>query len=629
MAIPLPPHPDAGPLPDSPWAQLHGAAQDAPAFSTQVGSAPHSENGQPDEPGNPALALDFQIELALQNEALRYSQRMAEGALERFSALFSNVPLALLVVDETGLILESNAMALQSLRPNETDPPLTFVLPLVLPADQARVAIGLEQAKSGASLALTKVQFHSGDTAILTADVHLARVDNPQDDLANFVCAIVDQGPVLRQIEQRETLETQLRESQKMQAIGTLAGGIAHDFNNILAAILGNTQLAKQQQRDDPAVDASLPSSVLTSLDEIEKAALRARDLVSQILTFSRKSPMARSVISLEAVVRESVRLMRVGLPPHIQLESHADMQVPPVMADATQVQQALLNLFQNAIQAMPQGTGQPGQALIRITLANDPNAPATSVLLTVSDTGVGMDEAVQARVFDPFFTTKPVGQGTGLGLSVVHGIMRAHGGAVDLISAPGKGTAFTLRFEAAGLGAPVQGAADNPQTLVAQHPLPHLQGSPGPEMARNHHAADSTPTLPSPVSATGSAHLLYVDDDSALVFLMRRALARQGIEVTACADAHQALRLLADPGFKTQLLVSDFNMPGMDGIELLRQARLIRPNLRMALASGFITPEIEDSARAAGAQDLIFKPSSLDELTLTITRLLQPGGPS
>ena len=513
----------------------------------------------------------LQAELEQQNEALRYSQNVAEGALERFAALFSSVPLALLVVDENSLVLESNAQALAHFRPQERDPPLNFLFPLVLPAHLQRVTEALQDAREHGNSKVEGVIFASGAEATLTADLHIARIENPLDDLANFICAVVDQGPLLTQIAQRETLESQLRESQKMQAIGTLAGGIAHDFNNILGAILGNVELARQ--------DAGVESAAQVSLLEIDKAARRARDLVSQILTFSRKEPLTRSAINLAGVVRETVRLAKVGLPPAIELDFVDCPQPVAVVADATQVQQALLNLCTNGAQAIVNARGK-----ISITLALD----AGQVRLAVSDTGCGMDAATQQRVFEPFFTTKPTGQGTGLGLSVVHGIMRAHEGSVSVQSKPGQGSVFTLNFPAA------------PATAVA--------------------APGQTQTID--VDGQGH-HVMYVDDDQALAFLVKRALSRRGYTVSTFTDPQLARQALRAQPEAFDLLVTDYNMPGFSGIELLREAKTIRPDLPVALASGYVTAEIEHSALAEGASALIRKPNGVDELVEVVQRLI------
>ena len=242
----------------------------------------------------------------------------------------------------------------------------------------------------------------------------------------------------------RSELEVQLREAQKMQAIGTLAGGIAHDFNNIIAAIMGNADLAKEDARGDPAV--------LESIEEIQKASKRARDLVRQILSFSRRQPTELKRVSLESIVMEAARLLRATMPKRVSLDVLCAPGVPPVMADATQIEQVLINLSTNAMHAIPRGPGrvriklevvmldavlaQKFPALRDLYLAH----PGPTLRIAVSDTGCGMDAATLQRIFEPFFTTKPVNEGTGLGLSVVHGIVEAHGGKIVVESEPGKG---------------------------------------------------------------------------------------------------------------------------------------------------------------------------------------------
>jgi two-component system, cell cycle sensor histidine kinase and response regulator CckA len=533
---------------------------------------------------------DAAAELQRQNDALRYSQRAAEAALERFATLFSSVPLALFVIDEEGLVLQSNAKALDWFRANESDPPIHFLLPLVAPIHQARVAEAIAQAAGGGSCQAMDVTLVRS-AGPLHCDLHLARLDHAaawgEDDRLQFVCAVVDQTSRLEQKAAQErqlALESQLRESQKMQAIGTLAGGIAHDFNNILAAILGNSELALQ---DLPPGEQA--AAARQSLAEIEKAGRRARDLVHQILTFSRKEPLKLTPVALADVLLETQSLIRLALPPHITLSADVPPDLPPALADATQASQALLNLCTNAIQAMGVQVGS-----LHVALSWAP--PDSHLTLSVRDTGPGIPAENIDRVFEPFFTTKPVGEGTGLGLAVVHGIMGAHGGSVTVRSTPGQGCQFDLRFQVAGR---------------------HGAGSVAP--------ARSVELLHANTLSGHGEHILVVDDDSALLFLLDRALRRQGYTATTCSSGHAALDLLQFDTTPFDLLLSDYNMPGMSGLDLLAQARSLRPGLRVALSSGYVTAELEREALAAGAVALIHKPSGAGEIVEVVRRVLNP----
>ncbi|TWG38450.1 PAS domain S-box-containing protein [Acidovorax delafieldii] len=700
---------------------------------------PHSRTPGASAEGLVAELRAYQAELENQNKVLRYSQAVAESAYERFETLFASVPLALMVVDDHDMVVQANSMAHRSFQPTERDRPLTALMPFVCPQDAARVREAFAQAQDLGHSEVKEVVFTISNATRITGDLHIAHIDAPQTSgppLSQFLCAVIDQGPLLAErqalqhsaetlqqrneqirasekrleavinsaldaiicVDQhqritvfnptaaalfqcsasdalgstldrflpdaaqalafaqlttqallgemtaltasgkelavevsvsferhadgetttvfardltgrkkaeahRNELEAQLRESHKMQAVGTMAGGIAHDFNNILGAILGNVELAK--------ADCAAGSPVLESLLEIDKAGRRARDLVRQILTFSRNEPPQRSAVSLAEVVHDTERLLRVTLPPAIELHMQLQAGLPPVLADATQVEQALLNLCTNAVHAIGTERGsihveaatvQPDQRLTeRLGLA-----PIDYVALTVRDTGPGMDAATLERIFEPFFTTKPVGQGTGLGLAVVHGVMRTHEGGVDVQSAPGQGSRFTLYFPVA------TGATAGAQPSPAAQALPLAAATSSPEPAEP------------PGGAPGKKHhVMYVDDDQALVFLVQRLLRRRGYEVNGYTDPHEATAALrADPQ-AYDLLVTDYNMPGFCGVDLVREARLIRPDLPVALASGYVTAEIEQAALAEGAQALIHKPNDVEELCATVQRLI------
>jgi two-component system cell cycle sensor histidine kinase/response regulator CckA len=389
----------------------------------------------------------------------------------------------------------------------------------------------------------------------------------------------------------RESLESQLRESQKMQAVGTLAGGIAHDFNNLLGAMLGNVQLAMEEAEGRPHLQQSL--------EEIRKAGHRARELVRQILAFGRRQPSARRPSALLPIIEESVLMLRASLPAQVAIDVHCAADVPLVLADAVQVEQVLLNLGVNAAYAMED---QPGRIEVSIepvvidaasVRVHGSLRPGRYARVSCSDTGCGMDAATLGRIFEPFFTTKPVGEGTGLGLSVAHGILSAHGGAIVAHSEPGRGSRFDLYFPA------VEGAA--------AAPAPALPG-----------------VAAKPVAGAGQ-HILYVDDEEGLVFLVKRMLERRGYRVSGFVDARSALEALrADPaGF--DLVVTDQNMPGMSGLEVAREVRAIRPDLPVALASGYITEELKSQAPAAGVRELIFKEDVVEEFCEVVQRLVSP----
>jgi PAS domain S-box-containing protein len=372
---------------------------------------------------------------------------------------------------------------------------------------------------------------------------------------------------------ERRLLEQQLREAQKMESIGTLAGGIAHDFNNILAAILGNAALACE--------DAGADAAVQSSLAQIQKAGLRARSLVQQILTFSRREPGALAVQPLRPVVEETLSLLRATLPAAVQLQAVLPAQTVAVRADATQLQQVLMNLVTNAWHALPAAGG-------RVEIGFDVVADGHAVHLWVRDNGCGMDEATVARVFDPFFTTKPVGRGTGLGLSVVHGIVRAHHGSIEVTSAPGSGSSFDVYL-------------------------------PTPE----HADAAALPRVPGGSAPGHGEHVLLVDDDEVVLVMAERLLQRAGYRVTPVGSARAALQKLQAQPLDFDVVVTDFNMPESSGIELARRVAELRRGLPVVLSSGLVSEELREQARRAGVRAVMKKENSFEELAATVARVL------
>ncbi len=393
----------------------------------------------------------------------------------------------------------------------------------------------------------------------------------------------------------RLKLEAQLRESQKMEAIGTLAGGIAHDFNNILGAVL--SQLALLRDDLGPAHPA------LRGLGQIDKSTRRARRLVHQILAFSRRETQLLASRPLLPLLEETFALLRSTLPAGVQLDaqfgSQCDEEALHVMADTTQIQQVLMNLCTNAWHAL---LGQPGRIQLGLRLAHlaagaaerPPSLPPGDYAhVWVTDSGCGMDAATRARIFEPFFTTKPVGQGTGLGLSVVHGIVTAHGGALRVVSALGRGSTFHLY-------------------------LP-LAARPGPEPQ-----SDWGALAPLSDRHTGHGrHVLMVDDDEVMSEVMGLLLQRLGYRVTRHLDPQRAIAEVREAPQAVDLVLSDFNMPGCSGLDVARALAAIRADLPLVINSGHLSEEQRRALLAAGVSGVVQKENAIDELGPLLQKLL------
>jgi PAS domain S-box-containing protein len=387
-------------------------------------------------------------------------------------------------------------------------------------------------------------------------------------------------------ITQRKLLEARVLNAQRMETIGTFAGGIAHDFNNILTAIAGNARLAIN--------DLTSAHPVHAHVREIDKAAARAAELVRQILTFSRQQQASREIVRLPQLIDEVLRALPIPLPASLQLRKQLDASAPPVAADVAQLKQVIANLVSNAVHAMPQG-GTLEIAVDAVSV-NESSANSVKALelpsgnyvrVSVSDTGIGMEPALQARIFEPFFTTKPPGQGNGLGLAVVYGVVRGHAGGIAVHSELGRGSTFTVY-------------------------LPIAEGA---QLADN--------KTPRAAEAGNGQRVLYVDDEEALVFLTTRVLERLGYRVTGCVDAVQALQdFRADPS-SFDAVVSDLSMPGMSGIEFARELKAIRPDLPIVMTSGYIRDEDIGAVRSLGISDLVLKPNTVEELGAVLHRVL------
>jgi PAS domain S-box-containing protein len=387
----------------------------------------------------------------------------------------------------------------------------------------------------------------------------------------------------VRDISERRHLNESRLRSQKLESLGTLAGGIAHDFNNILAAIRGNVELAA----DD--VEPSHPAR--ESLDEIRKAGSRASELVRRITAFGRPKQPTREIVELPTVVQEVLKLLRPTVPAGIALHMRCDALVPHVLADSAQLHEAVVNLTTNAVHAIGNTVGAIDFEIDAVEPSPEEGSrlglsPRLHARLTVKDTGCGMSESTIARIFDAFYTTKPVGEGTGLGLSMVYGIMQSHGGAVSAESTPGEGARFHLYF---------------------------------PAVAAEYQAAPTvTDVLEQP---RAPRRVLYVDDEPSLLALAERALTRRGHSVTAFSLPEKAIVAFRAQPDAYDLVITDLAMPQMSGLDLARQIRAIRADIPIVMFTGHLQPGDEASAREIGIQEVVVKAGSVHDLARVVDR--------
>lgn len=409
----------------------------------------------------------------------------------------------------------------------------------------------------------------------------------------NYVCklpsgelvAIYEDITARKKDEQaKEKLENQLRHAQKMEAVGTLAGGIAHEFNNILGIMLGNAELA--------ADDIPEWNPAKHNLNEIKSASLRAKDVVRQLLTFSRKAEEYRRPLDLVPVIKEAIKFLRSSIPTSIEIRQNVADECHTVAADPTQIHQVMMNLSTNAVHAMEEKGGILEFSLQNFTVGETTEAyesklrPGEYVMLKVSDTGSGIPAEVLDRIFDPYFTTKDVGKGTGMGLAVVHGIVETHGGAIRVESEEDLGTTFKIF-------------------------LPVITD-------RISSVEETREDLP-----TGTERILFIDDEEPLARLGSLQLKKLGYRVHAETNPNKALDLFCSNPEQFDLVITDMTMPNMTGDQLITEILRIRPDTPIVLCTGFSERIDEDKARMLGARAYVLKPLDRKKLAITVRELL------
>jgi PAS domain S-box-containing protein len=397
--------------------------------------------------------------------------------------------------------------------------------------------------------------------------------------------AVINYLAVERDVTQEVRLEQHLRQMQKAEALGTLAGGIAHDFNNILNPIFINTELV--------LLDAPEASPMRPPLQLVLEAAERGKGLVKQIITFSRQKEHEAKPLKAEPLVKEALKFLRASLPSTVEIREKIERETKFILGDPTQVYQVVMNLCSNAAYAMREQGGMLEVSLAEVEVDEDmarlhPDLnPGPYLRLTVSDTGVGMTKEVLERAFDPFFTTKKPGEGSGMGLSVVHGIVRNAQGAITAYSEVGKGSTFNVFF-------------------------------PGVEAEES-----SVKVFPEPV-ATGRERVLLVDDEEVQVQSVRNMLERLGYTVVARTDSAEALSLFRKDPRAFDLVITDQTMPQLTGARLAEELLRIRPDLPVVLCTGFSEMVDSDAAKALGIRQFLMKPFSLRDMGETIRRALE-----
>ncbi len=499
-------------------------------------------------------------------DALRVSE-------SRFRTLASASSLGIFLADPHGNYLYVNAKLASLLGVSTDDVRTSGLLVRVHPHDRDRVSTELATASRAGADLMTEFRIRKvsadGSAEDRAFRLWLAAVAE-SGRCIGFVGTVEDQT-------ERLTSAAQTKQSERMESLGALAGGIAHDFNNMLAVVVANVDLALGE--------ADIPAVVVEELESISIASLRARELIRQILTFSRQADTKHGAIDLTALAVESIRLLRSTMSARIHLEVALPQEPVIISGNASELQQVLVNLCVNAEHAV-RAAETPA---IAVTLHTERNEGGRDIaVLTVQDNGIGMSAETARRVFEPFFTTKAVGEGTGMGLAVAHGAVLAHGGTISVDTAPGNGTSFRIELP-----------------LADRMPTPHT--------------ADT-----STISTSGGT-LLLVDDEPALARALAKALQRRGYTVVTSHDGSDALRQLEQGIVQPDLILSDVAMPNMSGDRLAEALRVRYPAIPVVLMTGFSRDVSPDGPRGANVVEVVQKPMSIDTIVEIITRTLGP----
>jgi PAS domain S-box-containing protein len=500
-------------------------------------------------------------------------------AEDKYKGIFDNAVMGIFQVTPEGKIISVN-------------PAFARILGYDSPEDvlETITDIGRQIYVSHQDYKTLSIQIHKFGT-VQGAEVELLRKDGHSVWVDVSGCSVCDGSGKTRYYEgtiqdvtKRRHLEYLLRQAQKMEAIGSLAGGIAHDFNNILASMIGFTEMANKETREN--IRRKYHDRVLQSCD-------RAKHLVSQILSFSRQKEQEKYPVDIRFIIQEALTLLRATLPSTIEIRQEITDEQTTVLADPTQIHQIMMNLCTNAAYAMKEKGGFIDIHLsnLQITHSSMPPHPdlqiGSYIQLSIRDTGQGIDSTIQDKIFDPFFTTKKPNEGTGLGLSVVYGIVKSCGGAVDVQSSLGKGATFVIY-------------------------LPSI-----------HREAYQETTEEEDLDPRGNERILFIDDEESLVVLAQAFFQSKGYQITSTVSSIEALTLFQRTPEAFDLVITDMTMPEMTGADLARSFLTIRPNLPIILCTGYSDAIHLEKARKLNIRELVAKPVSMRDLGILVRRLL------
>jgi PAS domain S-box-containing protein len=525
-----------------------------------------------------------QIELELQNEDLRQTQEELLVSQKKYTDLYDFAPVGYLTISDKGTIIKANLKAAEMFGVERS-----FLdkqnLTSLLSADQQshHYLCRKRLLETKESQTCEKVIRKKDGSEI---DVHCRCVirSDIDGDLGQFRTVMTDISERKMAVKEKDRLEAEVRQSQKMQAIGTLAGGIAHDFNNLLYVISGNTELAME--------DIPEWNPVHTNLEEIKSASLRAAGVVRQLLDYSHKSDQKLEPIGVVNVIKDALKFLRSTIPTTVDIRKHLPDVDITIRADPIQINQVMMNLCINASQAMEDTGGIIEINVDNVSLTEESAgryvdlSAGDYLKITVSDTGPGMALEIMDQIFHPYFSTKETGKGSGMGLSIVHGIVKNHEGAVSVESKLGKGTTFILLF-------PV--VAEKPEIET------EIRG----EISRGHET------------------ILFVDDEESITDMTQRMLERLGYTVETSLNPVKALDLFLSKPDAFDLVITDMTMPQMTGIRLFEKLREIRSDIPVIICTGHSSLINAESAKQRGAADYVMKPASWATIAKAIRKVL------